>query len=115
MQERRQYIRLQVPVLVEFANPTTLKTERSYTLDISELGIRFPTTVRMPISQQLALTLQLPFQNGTFHVTGEIAWVREIARMGATQYEVGLRFRWMEEADLQRLSRFLQNFLTTGL
>lgn len=115
MQERRQYVRLQVPVLVEFANPTTLKTERSYTLDISELGIRFPTTVRMPAGQQVALTLQLPFQDGTFNVTGEVAWIREIARMGETQYEVGIRFKWMEETDLQRLSRFLKNFLSSSL
>lgn len=115
MQERRQYIRLQVPVLVEFPNPATLKTERSYTLDISELGIRFPTTVRLQVGQQMALTLQLPFQNGTFHVTGVVAWIREIARMGDTQYEVGVRFQWMEEADLARLSRFLQNFLSSSL
>ena len=115
MQERRQYIRLSVPVLVEFPNPATLKTERSYTLDVSDFGIRFPTTIRLQVGQQLALTLQLPYQNGTFHVTGEIAWMREIARMGQTQYEVGVRFRWVEEADLQRLSRFLQNFLSKGL
>ena len=115
MQERRQYIRLQVPVLVEFPNPATLKTERSYTLDISELGIRFPTTVRLQVGQQVALTLQLPFQNGTFHVTGVVAWIREIARMGDTQYEVGVRFQWMEEADLARLNRFLQNFLSSRL
>lgn len=115
MQERRHYIRLQVPVLVEFPNPLTMKTERSYTLDISETGIRFPTAVRLAVSQQVALTLQLPFQNGTFHVSGDVAWIREIARMGATQYEVGVRFRWMEEADLARLSRFLQNFLSSSL
>ncbi|MBI3087702.1 MAG: PilZ domain-containing protein [Candidatus Omnitrophica bacterium] len=115
MQEKRRFVRLQVPVLLEYPNPATWKTERSYTQDISEVGIRFPTPVQLTVGQEMALTLQLPFQDGVFHATGDVVWIREIARLGASQYEVGVRFKWMEETDRQRLSRFLQNFLTSRL
>ena len=111
MLERRSHIRLKTPVLIEYPNPTTWKTERSFTQDVSETGIRFPTPIKLQIGQELALTLELPFQDSTFHAMGEIIWIREIACLGATQYEVGLRFRWIEDPDQQRLTRVLNNFL----
>ena len=107
MQERRKHIRVDTPVLVEFPAPGTMKTERSYTMDVSEAGMRFPTTVKLSLGQELPLTLQLPFQDGTFHATGEVVWVREIARHGAPQYEIGVRFQWIEDPDRQRLVRHL--------
>jgi len=111
MQERRGHVRIKAPVMIEFPHPITWKTERSFTQDISDTGLRFPTAVKCQIGQELALTLALPFQRTTFHATGEIVWIREIARLGATQYEVGLRFRWIEDPDRQRLDRFLQTVL----
>ena len=115
MQERRRHIRLQIPVLVAFPNPRTLKTERSVTHDISESGLRFPVSVTLQVGQELALTLELPFQQGALHATGEVMWIREVTRLGMLQYDVGLQFRWIEEADRQRLLRFLQDFLTRRL
>ena len=113
MQERRTYIRFQVPVLVEFPNPETMKTERSFTYDVSESGLRFPTAVKLQAGQEVPLALQLPFHDAPFHATGLVMWIREIARLGATQYEVGLRFRWIEDPDRQRLNRFFQTVLSS--
>jgi c-di-GMP-binding flagellar brake protein YcgR len=110
MYERREYVRLHVPVLIEFPNPSTWKTERSFTHDISTTGLRFPTAVTLQVGQELAMTLELPFQDSTFHATAEVVWIREIAKLGATQYDVGVRFRWLEDPDRQRLLRHLQTF-----
>ena len=107
MQERRRYIRIATPVLVEFPNPQTMKTERSFTQDVSESGMRFPTTVRLQVGHELALTLELPFHDATMHATGEVLWIREVSRLGAPQYDVGVRFRWIEDPDRQRLIRHL--------
>jgi hypothetical protein len=107
MQERRRHIRIETPVLVEFPNPETMKTERSFTQDVSETGMRFPTTVKLQLGQEIPLTLELPFQNSTMHATGEILWVRQVSRLGDPQYEVGVRFCWIEDPDRQRLTRHL--------
>ena len=107
MQESRRHIRVQTPVLVEFPHPETMKTERSFTQDVSESGMRFPTAVRLQVGQELPLTLALPFNDSTLHATGEVTWIREIARLGAPHYDVGVRFRWIEDPDRQRLSRHL--------
>ena len=107
MQEGRRHIRIGTPVLVEFPNPGTMKTERSFTQDVSESGMRFPTAIKLQVGQQLPLTLSLPFHDGPMHATGEIVWLREVARLGAPQYDVGVRFRWIEDPDRQRLTRHL--------
>ena len=115
MQERRTYIRFQVPVLVEFPNPETMKTERSFTYDVSESGLRFPTAVKLQAGQEVPLALQLPFHDAPFHATGLVMWIREVARLGATQYEVGLRFRWMDDPDRQKLMRYFEGLVTSRL
>ena len=109
MQERRRHIRMPTPVLVEFPAPGTMKTERSFTQDVSESGMRFPTAVKLQVGQELPLTLELPFRDATLHATGEVTWVREISRLGEPQYEIGVRFRWIEDPDRQRLTRHLTN------
>ena len=115
MQEHRRHIRIQTPVLVEFPHPETLKTERSFTQDVSESGMRFPTAVRLQVGQELPMTLGLPFNDSTMHATAEVLWVREVSRLGAPQYDVGVRFRWLEDPDRQRLVRHLTVFFPRRL
>ena len=55
MQEGRRHIRIVSPVLVEFPNPGTMKTERSFSQDVSETGMRFPTAVTLQVGQELPL------------------------------------------------------------
>ena len=110
MDERRQSIRVPTPVLIEFPNPTTMKTERSYSQDVSETGLRFPTTLKLAVGQQMVLTIQLPFSNTVMHTTGEVQWIKETSRLGDPQYEVGVKFIWIEDPDRRHLARHLTNF-----
>ena len=105
MHERRRFIRVETPVLIEFPNPQTQQVERTFTQDVSEEGMRFPTPAKLAIGQELALRIELPFDDATMHATGEVLWIREISRHGAPQYDVGIRFRWIEDPDRQRLNR----------
>ncbi len=114
MQERRQQIRVKTPVLIEFPNPVSMKTERTFTQDVSDTGVRFPTEVKLQVGQELPLTFELPYERTPFHATGRVIWIREISRMGGgSQYDVGLTFRWIEDPDRNRLERFLQTVFTT--
>ena len=115
MHEKRKFIRLNTPVMVEFPNPETMKTERSFTQDISETGMRFPTMVRLQLGQEVPVTLGLPFYNTIMHATGEVIWLREVSRLGVPQYEVGMGFRWIEDQDRQRLTRHLASLFAGRL
>ena len=112
MDERRRKVRVLTPVLVEFPSPGTMKTTRSFTQDVSESGMRFPTAVKLDIGQELPITLQLPFHNATLQATGEVVWIRVISRYGAPQYEIGVRFLWVDDPDRQRLVRHLATRLS---
>lgn len=115
MQEHRRHIRLGTPVLVEFPNPETMKTERSFTEDVSETGIRFPTAVKLRVGQPIPLTIELPFNHCSLQATGEVLWIRQIARLGVAQYDVGIRFHWIEARDRQRLIRHLSELFPSKL
>ena len=109
MQERRRFVRLETPALVEFPHPSTMKTERSFTQDVSETGMRFPTAVKLEVGQELPFTIELPFQRAAMHATGEVLWIREVSRHGAPQYDIGVRFRWLEDPDRRQLLRHLSS------
>ena len=115
MQEKRRFIRITTPILLEFPSPGTFKTERSFTQDVSESGLRFPTPVRLQVGQQLPLTLELPFTGTSMQAAGEVMWIREVSRLGAPQYDVGVRFQWIEDSDRQRLTRHLAGLFPSRL
>jgi hypothetical protein len=58
-------------ILIEFPNPTSWKTERTFTQDVSETGLRFPTPVKLQISQELALTRLLALGRKKFKPSRE--------------------------------------------
>ena len=109
MEERRQHIRVATPVMITFPNPVSMKAEHSYTQDVSEAGIRFPTLVKFEIGQEFPVTMTLPFQETELQAMGVVVWIREISRLGPPQYEVGVRFRWIEDPDRQRLTHHLSS------
>ena len=113
MEERRQHVRVNAPVLIEFAHPESGQKERSFTQDVSESGLRFPTPAKFPIGHTLTIMLTLPYHTAPCRATGEVIWIREIARLGATQYEIGLRFQWIEYPDREQLARSLQAFASS--
>ncbi len=115
MKERRQHIRVQTPVLVEFSSPGEATVERSFTQDVSESGVRFPTAVRLQIGQGLSLSLRMAARDMALKATGEVVWIREISRLGAPQYEIGVRFCWIEDPDRDRLLRHLEHLLQPGV
>ena len=109
--ERREHVRVRTPILVEFQASESGKTERTFTQDVSELGMRFPTAVKLRIGQELPVAFQLPPHEQMLRATGEVMWIREVSRHGGPHYEVGVRFRWVEDPDQKRLRWRLATFV----
>ena len=111
MRERREHVRVQTPILVEFSTPGQTKVENSFTQDVSESGLRFPTAAKLEIGQELNLTLRMAARNTTLQANGDVVWIRETSRLSAPQYGIGVRFRWVKDPDRQRLLRHLDNLI----
>jgi Tfp pilus assembly protein PilZ len=111
MQERRKLVRVETPVLIEFPHPQTKKSERSFTVDVSESGMRFPTTVPFRMGDGVTITLQLPLSDPVMPVKATVVWVREVARYAIPQFEVGVRFEWIHPKDRERFAGHLAQLL----
>ena len=109
--ERRLYPRAEAPILVEFTHPGTKQIERSYTQDVSRGGLCFPTSVRFQVGEDLALRLEVPSRSTVLHVIAHVVWMREIANVGAPQYEVGAQFQWSEDPDRAHFEQHLSGLL----
>ena len=93
--------------MVEFMDPSSRETERSFTRDVSEEGMRFPTTVKLAVGQEVNFLLQLPAEQTTVQTHAQVIWVREISRRMSPQYEVGVRFRWKKDPSRDQLVRYI--------
>ena len=113
--ERRHFPRIETPVIVEFVNPANQQGERSYTQNLSEEGTRFPTKVKFEVGQEVHMRLEIAANAATIHATGQVIWVREVARINAPQYEVGIRFRWSEDPDQAALHHHLSSLFSRRL
>ena len=112
MQERRKFVRVDAPVLVEFTEPGKNQVERSFTHDVSEVGMRFPTTVKFKIGQEIPFMLGLPMEQPMMKTLGHVIWIREVSSFTRfEQYEVGVRFSWVHDPDRQRLVKHLNALL----
>ncbi len=111
MKERRKFVRVDTPVLIEYKNPKTRKTERSFTSDVSQKGMRFPSNVSFKIGDTLKMELGMPPHEEMMGVNGHIVWVREIAQYTISQYEIGITFEWEEKHDAHALAQYLQSLV----
>jgi len=84
---------------------------QSVSRDISVAGIRFPSIEQLRGGSFLEMTLELSSDQAPIHAQGEVKWLREFSRIGAPQFEVGVEFIDMSDADRRRLTAFCDRWL----
>lgn len=105
--EKRRYPRCPAPVLVRcHALEESGFQVQSISRDLSVAGVRFPSVEQLRGGTLLELTIELTPDQPAIHAQGEIKWLREFARIGAPQFEVGVAFTDMSSADRRRLENF---------
>jgi len=113
--ERRRYPRCPAPIMVR-CHPIEEGAfhVQSISRDISTAGIRFPSVEQLRVGSLLELTIQLTPDQAAIQAQGEIKWLREFSRIGGPQFEVGVEFTDMSDADRQRLQAFCTRWLQLG-
>lgn len=113
MKERRKFVRVDTPILIEYKHPKTRKTERSFTHDVSQKGMRFPSNVAFNSGDTLRLELGMPPHEEMMGVKAHVVWVREIAQYTISQFEIGVTFEWEERHNQMSLAKYLKSLVVT--
>jgi len=114
MQEQRRFVRLAPPSIgltyrvvgpVCRAEPGTGRREAEEAVqaaeDISQGGVRFPASERLPQGARLELELALPAEETPIQAQVEVIWCARF--QGKGPYEVGCRFIQIDPLDRGKL------------
>jgi hypothetical protein len=108
--ERREFKRLQTPVLCRPLGVTLVHSEaaKRSVQDISLGGLCVFTDDKHQKGERLELELFLPDGN-TFTIETEVVWVDTLAKGAPARFEVGLRYIEPSPTDLARLQGLLKD------
>ena len=111
--ERRQYPRLQAPVLCRPAGLLLRLLKPRSTIDVSMGGIRIFSDDPVKVGSLLDLEL-FPGDHQPFSCTAEVMWVEELPHGAPALYDVGLRFTQLKDEDRARLAAVLEPAAPAG-
>ncbi|NQT47085.1 MAG: PilZ domain-containing protein [Candidatus Omnitrophica bacterium] len=106
-QERRRFIRLEVPLKMSFVVEGEQIIRSETAKDISALGTRFQTKQKLDENKALEMKLELPDTPNPVHVKGKVAWVRKAGLEDGAPQEVGIEFIKIEEDNKNTLLKYL--------
>ncbi len=106
--ERRIFPRLGLQVEVSVNSEHNFYT--GFTENISEGGVFIATYNYLPIGTRFKFSFTLPDSEQPIEAIGEVRWVREYSGEddAGVSPGMGVRFVQIDEADLGRIKRFLQ-------
>ena len=107
VEEKRKYLRLNVPVEIGYLLPGSDRIYTAVTKDISASGIRFETVENFQNGLGLELTLKLPNIQNPVHVYGKIAWQEKSNRKDGVFTDVGIEFVKVEEDNKNTFLKYL--------
>lgn len=107
VEEKRQYLRLNIPVEIEYTLSDSQKLCKSVTKDISALGLRFTSSEELKKGSGLEIKLKLPNIPNPVHASGRIAWIDKIGTDDAAPFDVGVEFLKIEEDNKNTFLKYL--------
>lgn len=110
MQEKRKFVRVQWPIVVQYKT-----LEEPYTKDqivgsdISEGGISFTAYERLSKGITLDMQIQVPFDSMPIFAKGRVTWVKNLGEEHQKTFEIGLEFTEVEPRDQKRLKMYIES------
>jgi c-di-GMP-binding flagellar brake protein YcgR len=109
MEERRRFIRLEVPVEVKYVieeDPNQTRKQVS-TKDLSCDGLRFISEQKVEDGSFLDINLTIPKANNPVHIKGKTIWSKKLSTEDTAPFEVGVEFVQIEEDNKNTFLKFL--------
>jgi len=109
MEERRRFIRLEVPIEVKYVveEDSDPVRKRVATKDLSCDGLRFISERKLDEGSLLDLNLTIPGATNPVHIKGKTIWSKKLSTEDAAPFEVGLEFVQIEEDNKNTFLKYL--------
>ena len=107
IEERRKFIRLEVPVELKYIIKDGNLRKDVTTKDLSCDGLRFISDEGLEEGSILELNLSIPSANNPVHINGKVVWVRKLSLEDGSPFEVGIEFLQIEEDNKNTFLKYL--------
>lgn len=107
IEERRKFIRLQIPVELKYITEGDPTRKELTTKDLSCEGLRFVSKAEIKKGTNLELNLDIPNANNPVHINGKVAWTKRLSTEDGSPFEMGVEFVKIEEDNKNTFLKYL--------
>lgn len=109
MNERRQNVRLETAVNVEYDVLKSPIEGICQTKNVSTGGLKLPIDAELEEGTLLEVKLHLTHEELPIYATGEVVWIREANKSWEGKYDIGIRFAKIDDLDKNRILALIYN------
>tara|TARA_Y100000031_G_scaffold86897_1_gene95563 strand:+ start:334 stop:696 length:363 start_codon:yes stop_codon:yes gene_type:complete len=110
MEERRRFIRIKWPFVVQYKTLEEPYIEDQIVgKDISESGASFIVYDRLTGGTKLDLEIQIPFDSMPIFAKGKVVWIKKVGQLHEKAFEVGVIFTKIDPRDEKRFKMYISN------
>lgn len=106
-EEKRKFLRLNMPVEMEYVLPGANKICTAVTNDIAAGGLRFATNEQLQKDLNFEIKLKLPNVQNPVHASGRVAWLKKLTLEDSAPFDVGVEFLKIEEDNKNTFLKYL--------
>jgi len=107
IEERRKYIRLEVPVQLKYILEGKPIRKEVTTKDLSCDGLRFISAEDLKTDIELEMDIIIPKAANPVHVKGKAVWSKRLTLEDGSPFEVGVEFVKIEEDNKNTFLKYL--------
>jgi Tfp pilus assembly protein PilZ len=107
VQERRKFIRLEIPVQLKYITQGSSMRKEVTTKDLSCDGLRFMSEQEIGEGVILELSLNIPSATNPVHVDGKVVWEKKVSTEDSSPFEIGVEFTKIEEDNKNTFLKYL--------
>lgn len=107
MQERRKFIRFNVPIEVRYRAPQGAIEGSSLSRDFSREGIGLTLNERLAHGATLGLEMSIPGEIAPIIALGQVAWVKETGAERRDRFDAGIKLTRISPFDKSKLLEYV--------
>ncbi len=107
VEERRRFIRLEVPVELKYIVTGDPVRKEGTTKDLSCEGLRFTDKSKIKEGDLLEINLDVPHAPNSVHINAKVVWLKKLSTEDDSPSDIGVEFTKIEEDNKNTFLKYL--------